>query len=43
MSVLFARAVVVPGRHREGWAYETAYEGALEGGPRCGEFMTRPS
>ena len=33
MSVLCARAVVVPGRHRAGWAYETAYEGALEGGP----------
>ena|SRR5437867_2966767 len=32
-----------PGRHRAGWAYETAYEGALEGGPRCCEFMTRPS
>ncbi len=32
-----------PGRHRAGWAYETVYEGALEGGPRCCEFMTRPS
>ena len=32
-----------PGRHRAGWAHETAYEGALEGGPRCCELMTRPS
>ena len=48
-AVVAASAVIItfalsatghPGRHRAGWAYETAYEGALDRGPRCCEFMT---